>query len=518
LTKIFGAMNLELPATHEQFRALVESAKAAGDDALFASLIQLAPAFNSLQVAMEDLGESAEQTAKDLERIAQERISIEEKIMSALGDTAGLRQRELDSIDASNRGLMQSLYAIKDARNAVSEAQNSAAIAMESLQRSVDAERSAALARLADEQNTLMQSLTGQQEAARIASNLARESASSLQSLFDYIGSQIEQINNDVDASRTAAMGMQFISQAVVTAQRTGYLPSQDELASAITSARSGLGAENFATSFEMRLANMKVAAQLGVLGEFVGEQLTTAEKQLATSEQLIERLDLQMEATQAQYEAEVERTNTYYDKIIEDAQAQLDALNGVDKSVLSVADAVKNVETAIGSLAAAMQAQAAAEAAARSAAASGGGGGMVTNQSGYRLVGNTLYFPGGGTHTVSGANGAATLAQTYGLVQGAGGLIRTRANGGFTPSGMTLVGERGPELINFDRPGMVYNNDQLRNAMSGGDTASELKALREENRAQSRALVSLQARMTRILEQWNGDGLPTERYEGETA
>jgi len=35
---------------------------------------------------------------------------------------------------------------------------------------------------------------------------------------------------------------------------------------------------------------------------------------------------------------------------------------------------------------------------------------------------------------------------------------------------------------------------------------------LREENKVQMRALVSLQNRMTKLLERWDGDGLPEER------
>lgn len=42
------------------------------------------------------------------------------------------------------------------------------------------------------------------------------------------------------------------------------------------------------------------------------------------------------------------------------------------------------------------------------------------------------------------------------------------RANGGMA-RGMTLVGERGPELVDFSRPGMVYSNERLSAALAGG-------------------------------------------------
>jgi hypothetical protein len=49
---------------------------------------------------------------------------------------------------------------------------------------------------------------------------------------------------------------------------------------------------------------------------------------------------------------------------------------------------------------------------------------------------------------------------------------------------------------------------------MMGNGNGEEVRQLREENKVQMRALVSLQNRMTKIVEQWNNDGLPNERVE----
>lgn len=48
------------------------------------------------------------------------------------------------------------------------------------------------------------------------------------------------------------------------------------------------------------------------------------------------------------------------------------------------------------------------------------------------------------------------------------GGVIHARATGG-AASGMTLVGERGPELVNLPGGSRVYSNQDSRNMMSGG-------------------------------------------------
>ena len=88
---------------------------------------------------------------------------------------------------------------------------------------------------------------------------------------------------------------------------------------------------------------------------------------------------------------------------------------------------------------------------------------------------------------------------------------ITAKAAGGLA-RGLTLVGENGPELVNFADPGMVYSASQTRSMMTDQSVSQELANLRSENKAQMRALVSLQSRMTRLLERWDGDGLPEER------
>ena len=48
--------------------------------------------------------------------------------------------------------------------------------------------------------------------------------------------------------------------------------------------------------------------------------------------------------------------------------------------------------------------------------------------------------------------------------------------------------------------------------SMTSDDTAVEIRALREENKAQALAMVQLQSRLTKIIERWDGDGMPETR------
>lgn len=52
------------------------------------------------------------------------------------------------------------------------------------------------------------------------------------------------------------------------------------------------------------------------------------------------------------------------------------------------------------------------------------------------------------------------------------------RALGGYTGAGLVKVGEYGPELVNFDRPGMVYTAGQTASMLGGNDVAELIDAM----------------------------------------
>jgi hypothetical protein len=76
------------------------------------------------------------------------------------------------------------------------------------------------------------------------------------------------------------------------------------------------------------------------------------------------------------------------------------------------------------------------------------------------------------------------------------------------------LVGENGPELINFNRPGQVYTAGQTAEIMSGSSLAAEIQGLRADIRAQSRSNAQIQIRTAKVLERWEYSGLPDTRVE----
>lgn len=86
-------------------------------------------------------------------------------------------------------------------------------------------------------------------------------------------------------------------------------------------------------------------------------------------------------------------------------------------------------------------------------------------------------------------------------------------AAGGFHAGGLRLVGENGPEL-EATGPARIWNQNQMAGALmaGSGELASSINAMREDMRAQSRALAGLYSRMVKQLESWDAKGMPEVR------
>ncbi len=84
-------------------------------------------------------------------------------------------------------------------------------------------------------------------------------------------------------------------------------------------------------------------------------------------------------------------------------------------------------------------------------------------------------------------------------------------AEGGIA-TGWALVGEKGPELVNFGKSSRVYNNSESRSLMSNSELIAEVKALREEVRAGNTAVAGWTYKTYRTLDKFDYDGLPATR------
>ena len=87
---------------------------------------------------------------------------------------------------------------------------------------------------------------------------------------------------------------------------------------------------------------------------------------------------------------------------------------------------------------------------------------------------------------------------------------IQMLASGGSYGGGMALVGEQGPELIDFNSGGQVYTASQTASII-GGEVAGEIRALREEVsllRYEARSTAISSAKIARLQDNWDVRGL----------
>jgi TolA-binding protein len=362
-------------------------------------------------------------------------------------------------------------------------------------------------------------SIDAQRQSALLAEQIASEQVSSLTEFLSMIRQQVNSIYGGSSAvsGMLASQGREFIRRAVEMVAQTGYLPDTDDLSKAVIDVERSIQEGNYDSFFEMEKDRRILAAQLLELEKAGENQLTQAEQQLLAAQQQIERLD----------------------QMLLNAQAQINELRNINTSVLGVQQAMSELSAAIraetaAKAAIAAQQAAAAAAAARAAATNPNVGQVPSNaapgvESAYQHRSGVNVLPSdsaivaaakivyqsatGGVSTEQFNNAQAAVGGDIYSATGWGGdpaAFRAKwgfAAGGLHDGGMRLVGENGPE-VEVTGPARYWTMGQL----TGADSSNEIKKLREENRAQTRAMVQLQARMTRLLEKWDGDGIPEER------
>lgn len=420
---------------------------------------------------------------------AQQRYQLETQLLTLLGDTTRLRERELAGLSAGNRALQQRIWALEDAKSAVESA-------MDALERSIEAQRDTVQKQLDD----------------------ALESESMLNDVFDTLRENIRELRGDVTS--TAGMGAAEGRSKILQAISGAITLNNDDLTDAIGSVRDSLEAQAFKSKFERDRANLAFAGELDSLAG-------VTEKSLSQAEQTVTLLEDQL---------------TSLDEALELAQKQVDALFGVDTSVKTVADAVTALNVAMSGYAAAVAAAQEVEASkgappSSGGGSSGGGGGgggssaprpsaqwtaegyWAKNVDLQKEYENLLTLDPKQTDPRFTKDEKLSYRDEY-LAWHWNTIGKTEkrryAKGGYYPGGMALVGEEGPELINFKQPGQVYTARQTADLMRGdganSEVVKELRELRSEQRAQASAMVGVQMKLNKIVSRWDAAGMPEVR------
>ncbi|WP_338546884.1 phage tail length tape measure family protein [Pseudomonas benzopyrenica] len=495
LRKQFEAFNLVLPDTREQYRKLVESMDVtydAGQKTLSFLLGQAGSAASAYDV---------------LERRAKEAADAQQALADAQAEAAK------SAADAAAK----QLEAARQARISYADAMQQAYTA--DVQRAMSAITNAIKA----EQDALTESYKAQADALSARISASSDAVSSLTSMTGGLSRALRDLLGQSDAA-TAMLyqqGRATLESAAAIAKAGGSLANFEGLDQALD-AVTGNSADRYSNWEDFARDQGRAANLIDELNKAAGGQLSVEQRTLET-------LKAQLDQGKSTYDAQMKAFQGQIDL----AQQQLDTLNGINGSVISVKDALAQFATALGAAYAGQKSQNEAGSTAsldsqisriysqllgRNADAGGLDFWKQKVTSGALSAGDLQKAIAAGARDYISVYGIDAYRQQYGDNAAEAALkIPAFADGGLYSPGAALVGERGPEIINFTKPGYVHTAAETSRILGGSGSAEvvrELQALRQENRDMRMALseIAKHTRGTRDeLRQQNDTGVKLE-------
>lgn len=453
---------------------------------------------------------SEAERAEILQRQVREQLKgLGMDIDPAGGEAAKKAFRKLieDALASGNTELAAKLLALAQLFGVAADAaQKSAEVAADAAKKAADEAQAAAeeMARvLAEERQKAKDAAMANFEAAvareqeywqRIVSD-SQAAVQAISSILTPLKQSAKELFGSIDAAQQmqAAAGMVYIEQALAGVRGGAKLSSFDGLTDAITAARGGITSGRYASQFERDRDALVLANQLSQIAGYGDAQLSTEERQLKASQEQLKRLD---------------KTLSYWRDLLDDSKTQIDA-------TLSVEAAIKNLEALMFPKT---------PAGTGSKPGRGSGAGAVAGPSGDESAfvgfkvdlekGEIRYADGSG-HTMS-----PEELHYYELLRKSGQL-RDDNIASF---------DVGTNRLPRDMLAMVHKDEAIVPAafnpwaggigMSGGNNNARLEALVaqliDENRTQAGLIVRLQSQVAKMLQRWDGDGMPQPRKEGE--
>lgn len=327
----------------------------------------------------------------------------------------------------------------------------------------------------------LTRSVDAQRKIATASKDVAQETVNNLTQIFDLLKSSVDELYQSVEETKlqSAATGNAFITNALSNAQLTGYLPDFQQLSDAVTAAKGGIDTQFYATEVDKKRDQLVLAGKLSQLKDLTKTQLSTGELALKVAEDQLAALD----------------------GILEKAQSQIDAVRGVDTSVMTISNALLAFAESIaqaGSLRAEANAASAKATTLKETAKAASTANYITDaqiaahltprlgvsDEQNRNIYNDAYANRDRGVTLARINTVGNLpagtAEAWAIANG----LPTFANGGDHAGGWAMVGERGPELA-YMPPARIYtagDTSQMFNGSSANsDLIEEVKALKSE-------------------------------------
>jgi lambda family phage tail tape measure protein len=422
--------------------------------------------------------------------------------------------KDIDLTTAAGQNLFATLMGLATAADAYyteikKRAMDSASNAYSALQRAVAAEQKSAT----DAYNTQVAALNDM-------AGTAEKSITDMTAISTSLSNALKALSGTSDdaVKMLRAQAQATLESALATARSGGALAGFDGLDDAL-SAVSSNNTDLYISLEEFNRDQGRTANVVAELNDLNGKQLTSAEKSLQAIQDQLALAKTAYDAQMAQYDAEL----AY-------GQAQLDALNGVDTSVKSVAAAVAAMNAAVVAALATLP-------------RTGAGSAVANTPENNATLIDSIYQTVLGRDTSNDAGGAAYWAQmlnsgtlTYDQIAAAiansavsgGGTAADAANAGkylglpgyakgtnSWDGSPALVGEFGPEIVSANSLGAttIYPAQRSRSLLAAsGDESSQASNDTQSFREKIVKKVNEIARAVSFLDIWNSDGLPATR------
>lgn len=346
--------------------------------------------------------------------------------------------------------------------------------AAQAAQQALDAARGDAL-------NDLRRAIDRDRTALQDQASTLQDTISGISSAVDMLRSNAADLYGTVQstAQQLAAQGMVYVEQALAGVQAGGSVLDYTGLESAISAARTGVSSGVYASQFERERDALVLAGQLSQLGDLSDLQLSVEERQLNAINSQIEYLDGLAQTAQDLVDGTAELTGTvdsYFKQLLE----LMKEPEIVDTKPLAVTPPSSSFVSGPGS-----------------SGGSGSGGGFYDSISEIKDFYNQTLDPdtlrlqmwlrGWSVDEMAEAAGVSEdFAREYLK------LPKFEA-GGYHSGGLRLVGERGWE-IEATGPARYWNQQQLGQAMGGGDLAQAVQALTAQNAQLVARLAAIEA------------------------
>lgn len=334
LTEAMAGLGLELPISREGFRALVDSldlTTEAGQQA-FSALMELVPGmaeyFKQIEKQTGALTDY-EGAAKAALSMLQKSIQVEkDRAQAVYAASQAAYAAEVERINGVKRAIEQQYETL----------QNNAANAETALVNSFNAEKSAIQSRLEIEKAAIKSRVDAEKSAIQSAADMRIESLSAEASMARQVAGDLKRLQEQFAISSVT------VEQALKAARRGDFSLAQQL-------SPSDVDASGFGSAEEFKAAQALQAGRLNEIGQLAGTRASAAERAADAAERQIESIksatEQQLSALDLTSEAQIAALDKAAEEQIAALDRQLNALLGIDTTVLPLSEAIQKYQEA---------------------------------------------------------------------------------------------------------------------------------------------------------------------------